>query len=327
MKKYKIAIVGATGLVGRKMLQVLFERNFPFSEIKLFASPKSKGLKINYLDKEFVVEELSKNCFKDIDIALFSAGSEISKEFAPIAANEKCIVIDNSSAWRMDESIPLVVPEVNPDELKKHNYIIANPNCSTIQLVVAIQPLHKKYKIKRLVCSTYQSISGAGQKGIDKLLTELKGENHDDNIKFAFNTVFHPFSDNGFTVEENKMINETKKILNYNFNLAITCVRIPTLGGHSESLNIEFEDDINLNEIRQTLANSTGIVLMDNPEKSIYPYPELVNDTDFVYVGRLRADNTVKNGIYMWVVSDNLRKGAATNAIQIAEKIIDMELI
>lgn len=327
IKTYNIAIVGATGLVGRKMLQVLDEHNFPINEIKLFASKKSVGTKITFKNQELIVEELNQKSFQNIDIALFSAGSDISKEYAPIAADSKCIVIDNSSAWRMDENVPLVVPEVNSNSLFNHKYIIANPNCSTIQLVVALNPLHKNYNVKRVVCSTYQSVSGAGQKGIDKLKTELSNDIYDNNIKFAYNTVFHPFAENGFTIEENKMINELHKILDDKIQIAVTCVRVPTLGGHSESINIEFEKEFEIEDIRYILSNSEGIVLMDNFKENVYPYPEIVNDTDFVYVGRLRKDTTIKNGLYMWVVADNLRKGAATNAVQIAEKMIELDLI
>jgi len=326
-KKYKVAIVGATGLVGRKMLQVLDEHNFPTDEIKLFASKKSAGTKIIFKNQELTVEELNPKSFQKIDIALFSAGSDISKEYAPIAADSKCIVIDNSSAWRMDNNVPLVVPEVNSNSLFNHNYIIANPNCSTIQLVVALNPLHQKFNIKRIVCSTYQSVSGAGQKGIDKLKAELNNEIYDNKIKFAYNTVFHPFAENGFTIEENKMINEIHKILDDKIQMAVTCVRVPTIGGHAESVNIDFENEFDLEDIRYILSNSEGIVLIDNFKENVYPYPEIVNDSDFVYVGRIRKDTTVKNGLYMWVVADNLRKGAATNAVQIAEKMIELELI
>ena len=327
IKTYSIAIVGATGLVGRKMLQILDEHNFPINEIKLFASKKSAGTKINFKNQELIVEELHPKSFKNIDIALFSAGSDISKEYAPIAAKSKCIVIDNSSAWRLDENVPLVVPEVNSKSLFNHNYIIANPNCSTIQLVVALNPLHQKFNIKRVVCSTYQSVSGAGKKGIDKLKAELKDEIYDNNIKYAYNTVFHPFSENRFTIEENKMINELHKILDDKIQIAVTCVRVPTLGGHAESINIEFEKEFQIEDIKYILSNSEGIVLMDNFKENVYPYPEIVNDSDFVYVGRIRKDTTVKNGLYMWIVADNLRKGAATNAVQIAEKMIELDLI
>ncbi len=327
-KEYNIAVVGASGLVGRKMLQVLDERNFPINNLVLLASERSAGKIIKFKGKEYTVKQLAHNSFEGIDIALFSAGGSTSKEYAPSAVKSKCIVIDNSSAWRMVENVPLVVPEVNSDKLAKHNYIIANPNCSTIQLVVALNPIHKKFKINRLVCSTYQSISGAGQKGIDKLMAEISGNKYDNSIPYAFNTAFHTFAENGFTEEENKMIGEIHKIIDDNsFGIAVTCVRVPTLGGHSESINLELDRDFEINEIRELLANSDNIVLMDNPNDNVYPYPQMSNDKDFVYVGRIRRDTTVTKGLYMWVVSDNLRKGAATNAVQIAEKLIEMQLV
>jgi len=328
IKKYNVAVVGASGLVGRKMLQVLEERNFPIKNLKLLASERSAGKSMNFKNQTYIIEKLEHNSFEGVDIALFSAGGDTSKEFAPSAAKSKCIVIDNSSAWRMVDDIPLVVPEVNSHQLNNHNYIIANPNCSTIQLVVALNPIHQKYGIKRLVCSTYQSISGAGQKGVDKLMTELKGEKYDNNVKYAFNTAFHPFDDNGFTVEENKMIKEIHKIMEDDkIGIAVTCVRVPTLGGHSESVNLELENEFEIDDIREILSNSENIVLMDRPEDNIYPYPQLSDDKDFVYVGRIRHDTSVQNGLYLWVVSDNLRKGAATNAVQIAEKMIEMSVV
>lgn len=328
MKLYNVAIVGASGLVGRKMLQVLEERNFPINNLKLLASERSAGRTMKYRGNDLLIEKLEANSFNNVDIALFSAGSNISKEYSKYAVQSKCIVIDNSSAWRMTDGIPLIVPEVNSHQLKEHNYIIANPNCSTIQLVVALHPIHKKYGIKRLVCSTYQSISGAGQKGVDKLMTEISGNEYDSNIKYAYNTAFHSFADNDFTEEENKMINEIHKIMeDTQIGIAVTCVRVPTLGGHSESVNLELEHEYSLEDVRELLANSDNIVLMDKPQENIYPYPQLSNDKDFVFVGRLRRDNSVENGLYLWVVADNLRKGAATNAVQIAEKLIELELV
>lgn len=328
MRKYNVAVVGASGLVGRKMLQVLDERNFPINELKLLASERSSGQTVLFRNNEYIIEKLDINSFNNMDIALFSAGGDCSKEFAPIAASAKCIVIDNSSAWRMDGNVPLVVPEVNPHQLKNHKYIIANPNCSTIQLVVALNPIHQKYGIKRLVCSTYQSVSGAGQKGIDKLNYEIHNAKYDNNIKYAFNTVFHPFSDNGFTVEENKMVNEIHKIMeDDNIGIAVTCVRVPTLGGHAESINLELNNNFDIADIKELLANSEGIKIEDDPTKNLYPYPENSNDRDEVFVGRIRKDTTVVNGLYLWVVADNIRKGAATNAVQIAEKMIEMEII
>ncbi len=327
-RKLNVAVVGATGLVGRTMTKVLEERMFPIDNLKLLASEKSAGKILNGFNNNFLIEKLDENSFEGIDIALFSAGGDIARIFAPIAADSGCIVIDNSSAWRMTDWVPLIVPEVNSHQLVNHKNIIANPNCSTIQLVVAINPLHQRYTISRIVCSTYQSISGAGQKGVDKLMAEIKSEKYDDNIQFAFNTTFHPFSSNGFTIEENKMINEIKKIMeNDKFGIAVTCVRVPTLGGHSESVNLEFENQFEISDVRNILSNSENIVLMDNPEQNIYPSPIIAQDNDFVYVGRIRKDESVKNGLYLWVASDNLRKGAATNAVQIAEKLIEMNLV
>lgn len=317
----KIAIVGATGLVGRKMLQILEEREFPFLDITLMASSRSAGTKIPFNGIEHEVQELKEDSFNDIDIALFSAGGETSKKFSPIAANSNCIVIDNSSAWRMDPDVPLIVPEVNPEEIKNHKNIIANPNCSTIQLVVALKPLQDKFGINRVICSTYQSISGAGQKGVDKLRHEINtGESEDGSKPIAFNTSFHPLEENGFTNEENKMLNETRKIMGLpELKLAYTCVRLPILGGHAESVNLELDKVFTIEEIKSTLSAAEGIEVF---EDSDYPTPLIADDTDPVYVGRLRKDDSAPNGLYMWVVADNLRKGAALNAVQIAEKLI-----
>ncbi len=322
--KPNIGIVGATGLVGRTFLKVIKERKLDYNELFLFASEKSAGTIIKYNEKQYIINEATSEIFKNLDIAFFSAGSDISLKLAPIAAENKCIVIDNSSAWRMKKEIPLIVPEVNPNDFNDDNYIIANPNCSTIQLVAALKPLSDKYGLKRVVCSTYQSISGAGQKGIDKLYREIEG-NFLDNKKIAFSTLFHSF-DVGmdFTNEEIKMINETRKILNLpDLAIAVTCVRVPTLGGHGESINVELKNDFDIKEVFDLIANTKGLVLMDNPAEDIYPTPEISNNTDEVYIGRIRRDNSVENGLYLWVVADNVRKGAATNAIQIAELIIN----
>lgn len=318
-----IGIVGATGLVGRTFLKVIEERRLPFNEISFYASAKSAGTKINFLNKDYIVKEATPAIFDNLDIALFSAGGSTSLKLAPFAQKKKCIVIDNSSAWRMHHDVPLVVPEVNSDELMNHDYIIANPNCSTIQLVAALKPLADKYGIKRVVCSTYQSISGAGQKGIDKLMNEIQGNSLDEK-PIAFSTLFHSFDDGEvFTNEEIKMINETRKILNLpDLKIAVTCVRVPTLGGHCESVNIELQNEFEIFDVRRLFANTPGIVLMDSPDKEIYPTPSITNNTDPVYVGRIRRDDTVNNGLYLWVVADNVRKGAATNAVQIAEKLI-----
>lgn len=328
MKK-KIAIVGATGFVGRKMLQVLIEHEFPFESIKALASKKSVGTEIKYQDTAVIVEELTADSFDGIDVALFSAGSAISKEFAPIAATKGCYVIDNSSCWRQVEGIPLVVPEVNPQDLRAESKIIANPNCSTIQLVLPLKALHDKFGLKRVVCSTYQSITGAGQKGVEKLNTELSGKSYGDRHPIAFNAIFHAAEDNsGFTFEEQKMFFETRKILGISdLNLAYTCVRLPILGGHCESVNIELEQDFTLDDVRQTLANFKGITVVDDLVTEQYPTPITANESDQVFVGRIRKDDSVKNGLYLWVVSDNIRKGAATNTVQIAEKMLELGIL
>ena len=326
MDKKNIAIVGATGLVGRTMLKVLEERNFPINNLKLYASARSAGKKLNFAGKEYIVEETNENSFQDIDIALFSAGKEASKKYAPIAASNGCVVIDNSSAWRMDTAVPLVVPEVNKEVLKDYKGIIANPNCSTIQLMLVLKPLQDNYGLKRVVASTYQSISGAGQSGIDKLMSEIKNKAEIKSESIAYNTNFHTISDeNGFTEEEIKMINETRKILDLpDLPIAVTCVRLPILGGHGESVNVELNKEYNINDIRELLARSENLILMDKPLENIYPTPAVSKDKDEVFVGRLRIDNSVKNGLYFWVVADNIRKGAATNAVQIAELYKDI---
>lgn len=331
MKKFNVAVVGATGLVGRTMIQVLEERNFPVNKLILTASERSVGKKLNFNDTEIELRELSEELFKEVDIALFSAGGEMSKEWAPKAAKQGAIVIDNSSAWRMEEGIPLVVPEVNPNTLKSHTGIIANPNCSTIQLVVALKPIKDKYGIERFVCSTYQSISGAGQKGMDKLNYELQNSDTEDEEKhpIAFNTMFHPLSQaNGFTQEENKMYNEIRKIMDIpDMKFAITCVRLPILGGHAESVNLELKKDFNIEDIKPLLSQSENIEIVDDMENEEYPTPFSVAGRDEVFIGRIHRDHSTKYGLYLWVVADNLRKGAATNAVQIAEKLAEMDLV
>lgn len=323
-----IGIVGATGLVGRKMLQVLEERNFPVGELRFFSSPKSAGIALNYQDRLIKVEDANKSSFKGLNIVLFSAGKEASQNIAPKAVSEGCIVIDNGSYWRMDRNVPLVVPEVNPQDAFKHNGIIANPNCSTIQLVVALKPLNDNFKIRRVVVSTYQSVSGAGKKGLNQLFAELKGELPSERIsshQIAFNTVFHKISDDSlYSEEEIKMMNETRKILNLpDLKISVTCVRIPVTGGHSESVNIEFEKPFELNDIINTLKSQKGIKILDEPEKEKYPTPAFVENKDEVFIGRIRKDESIENGLNLWVVADNLRKGAATNAVQIAELLIN----
>lgn len=328
MKGYNVAIVGATGLVGRKMLQVLEERNFPIRNLLLLASEKSIGVELKFKDESIKVEKLTTMKFKNVDIALFSAGSNISIEFAPEAVKQGCIVIDNSSAFRLNKDVPLVVPEVNREEIFKHNGIIANPNCSTIQLVVVLKPLHDKFKIKRVIVSTYQSVTGAGKRGLDQLMDEING-GKSANPKFphqiAFNCIPHidEFYEDGYSKEEHKIIRETQKIMNdKNIKITATCVRVPTVGGHSESVNIEFEKGFDIGEIKKVLSNSPGIIVMDEPFSNIYPMPILSNERDEVFVGRIRRDTSVENGLNLWIVADNLRKGAATNAVQIAEEII-----
>jgi len=323
----RIAVVGATGMVGRMFLKVLEERQLPIDEYVLFASKRSAGNIVTFMGKEYIIQELNESSFDSkFDIALFSAGGETSLKYAPIAASKGCIVIDNSSAWRMDKDVPLVVPEVNPEEIFNHKGIIANPNCSTIQAVVPLKPLHDKYKIKRIIYSTYQAVSGAGQQGYMDLKSGINGESPK---KFPYpifgNCLPHidVFLDNGYTKEEMKMINETKKILkDDNLKITATTVRVPVFHGHSESINVEFEKDFDLNELKETLATFEGIVLQDDLKNNLYPMAITSENRDEVFVGRIRRDESVKSGINMWVVADNIRKGAATNAVQIAEKII-----
>jgi aspartate-semialdehyde dehydrogenase len=328
MMKYNVAVVGATGLVGRKMVQVLEERNFPIKNLRLLASKKSVGKTIKFRSKDIQVEELCADSFKDINIALFSAGGTISKEYAPIAVNSGTIVIDNSSAWRMEQNVPLVVPEVNPQDIFKHRGIIANPNCSTIQLVVVLKPLHDIFKIKRVIVSTYQGVTGAGKKALDQLEGEILN-NQETEKKFphpiAYNVIpqVDSFTESGYTKEELKMVNETKKIMGDNsIQITATCVRVPVIGGHSESVNIEFERTFKIEEVFNILMKAPGVKVQDDITKSIYPMPILSHEKDDVYVGRIRRDNTVPSGLNLWIVSDNLRKGAATNAVQIAEELI-----
>lgn len=327
-KRYNIAISGATGLVGRTMLKVLEQRNFPVGNLKLLASGRSAGVQIPFKNDIYTVQEISGDSFEDIDIALFSAGKDVSVQFADAAARSGCVVIDNGSYWRMHPEVPLVVPEVNPDALNKHYGIIANPNCSTIQLVVPLKSINDKYTLKRVVVSTYQSISGAGQKGIDQLNSEIAGQEPASRVtshQIAFNTVFHKITEEfGYSEEELKMINETRKILGLaNLSITMTCVRLPILGGHGESVNIETELPFSLQELKDSLSSSNGIIIKDKPELEIYPTPKDANGTDEVYIGRIRRDNSIENGLNLWIVADNVRKGAASNAVQIAEKLIE----
>ena len=324
MKTYKIAIVGATGLVGRTALKVFEEKNFSNLKFTLFSSKKSAGTKLKFLNTDFIVRELTDSSFDEkFDFALFSAGAETSKHFAPIAASKGCIVIDNSSAFRMDDKVPLIVPEVNFEDAKNHHNIIANPNCSTIQAVVALKPLDDKFKIKRIVYSTYQAVSGAGKLGLQDL------EQH-STLKFQ-----HPIYDNclpqidtflvnHYTKEEMKMVNETRKILKHpNLSITATAVRVPVTNCHGESINVVFEKSFELTDIFKTLKSAPGIIVQDDIENDIYPIASNVNGHDEVFVGRIRKDFSIKNGLNLWIVADNLRKGAASNAIQIIEKMIN----
>lgn len=324
-ERYNVGVVGATGLVGRTIIRILEESGFPLEKLGLFASSRSAGSIIYYQGNPITVEELTENSFDGMDIALFSAGATIGRQYAPIAASYGCVVIDNGSYWRMHPDVPLVVPEVNPEALSRHHGIIANPNCSTIQLMVALKPIVDSYIIKRVVVSTYQSISGAGQKGLNKLNYELEGfDKREGKHRIAFSAMFHPVSDNPYyTVEEKKMIDESRKILGIpDLKLNVTCVRLPILGGHAETVNIEFDTNFDIDEIRRKLAEFPGIIVMDDLTNEEYPTPEISADTNPVYVGRIRRDDTVDNGLNLWVVADNLRKGAATNAVQIAEKVV-----
>ena len=327
MKKYNVAVVGATGMVGRTFLKVLEELKLPVENYYLFASARSAGSKVEFIGKEYTVEELTENSFdRDIDIALFSAGGSTSEKFAPIAASKGVVVIDNSSAWRMDPEVPLVVPEVNADDIAWNKGIIANPNCSTIQAMVALKPLHDKYKIKRVVYSTYQAVSGAGMAGYMDLENGLKGE---APKKFphpiAGNCLPHidVFLPNGYTKEEMKMVNETHKILgDDSIKVTATTVRVPVFNSHSESINVEFHNQFDLDELKQVLADAPGIVIQDDPENNVYPLA-LNAGTNETYVGRIRRDESVESGVNLWVVADNIRKGAAANAVQIAQRLIE----
>ena len=327
-KKYKVAIVGATGLVGRTVLKVLEEKNFSHVYYNLFSSAKSAGSKIRFLNEDYIVRKLTKETFKEnFDYAIFCAGSNVSKTYAPIAVKNGCTVIDNSSVFRMDPNVPLVVPEVNPEDILKHSGIISNPNCSTIQAVLPLKPINDKYKIKRIIYSTYQAVSGAGRFGIEDLETKAS---KNTLKKFPYpiynNCLPHIdiFMEDGYTKEEHKMINETRKILhNPNLPITVTTVRVPVINCHSECINVELEEKYDLYDVKMILENFPGIIVADNPEKNIYPIATLVDGNDEVFVGRIRRDFSVDNALNMWVVADNLRKGAATNAIQILEKLIN----
>jgi aspartate-semialdehyde dehydrogenase len=328
----KIAVVGSTGLVGSVMLRVLEQRNIPVTELIPVASEKSKGRSLLFQGKQIPISNLDEALEKKPDIVLFSAGGDVSLQWAPRFANVGTFVIDNSSAWRMDKTKKLIVPEINSQELTKDDHIIANPNCSTIQLVMALNPLHKEYQIKRLVISTYQSITGSGIKAVHQLENERKG---------IYDKKFYPhpidknclphcdvFKEEGYTKEELKLVNETHKILDdYDIGITATAVRVPVEGGHSESVNVEFARDFKMEDVRKILSDSQGIILQDNPDENLYPMPVSSQGKDEVFVGRLRRDNSQANSLNMWIVSDNLRKGAATNAVQIAEYLIEKEFV
>jgi aspartate-semialdehyde dehydrogenase len=329
---YVVAVVGATGAVGNEMITTLDERDFPVRNLRLFASERSEGKKLSYTDREISVETLRENSFEGIDIALFSAGAERSKVWAPVAVRSGCVVVDNSSQWRMNPEVPLVVPEVNPDDLKWHKGIIANPNCSTIQMVVVLKPIHDAAKIRRVVVTTFQAVSGTGQKAIDELLQQTK-----DLLNFreatcnvypyqiAFNVLPHidKFLENDYTKEEMKMVNETRKIMGDDLiRVTATTVRVPVFRGHSESVNIETERKLTANDVRAILSRAPGVFVFDAPHKNVYPIPVDVAGKDETYVGRIREDESIEKGINLWIVADNLRKGAALNAVQIAERLI-----
>ena len=327
MKQVNLAIVGATGMVGRTFLKVLEERNFPIKNLYLFSSEKSAGTELVFRGKEYKVEALTEASFdRDMDIALFSAGGDVSKKFAPIARDHGVIVVDNSSAWRMEKDIPLVVPEVNPNDVDWNNGIIANPNCSTIQSVVPLVKLHEALKIKRIVYSTYQAVSGSGVGGMKDLENGINGgENKKYPYQIAYNCLPHidEFLDNGYTKEEMKMINETRKILHRpDLKITATTVRVPVKNSHSESINVEFENDFEMNELLETLKSFPNLILVDNPSTNTYPMAIVATGHDEVFVGRVRRDDSVDFGVNLWVVADNIRKGAASNAIQIMEKLM-----
>lgn len=328
----KVAIVGATGLVGSEILTVLAERNFPVTELIPVASERSKGKEIEFKGKKYKVVTPPEAIALKPDVALFSAGGDTSTEYAPQFAQAGITVVDNSSAWRMDPAKKLVVPEVNGDVLSKEDKIIANPNCSTIQMVVVLQPLHVKYKIKRVVVSTYQSVTGTGVKAVTQLMDERAGKDGEKAYPYPIDLNVIPhidvFQDNGYTKEEMKMINETNKIMgDDSIRVTATTVRIPVMGGHSEALNIEFENDFDVDEVRQLLAQQEGVVVVDDPANLQYPMPKDAHGKDEVFVGRIRRDESQDKTLNLWVVADNLRKGAATNAVQIAELLVKRGLI
>ena len=332
-----VAVVGATGAVGREMLNTLHERAFPCTQVVALASARSAGERVDYGDTSLVVRELTKDSFAGVDLALFSAGGSVSETFAPHAVASGCVVVDNSSTWRMDERCPLVVPEVNAEALKKHKGIIANPNCSTIQMVVALKPLHDAATITRVVVSTYQAVSGTGAKGLEELERQVRhmfnGQDPDNTVyphRIAFNCLPHidVFLDNDYTKEEMKMVNETVKIFNDpSIRVTATCVRVPVFYGHSESVNIETAKPLGAREARAILAQAPGVQVVDNPDQKMYPMPLDAAGEDAVFVGRIRNDESRANCLNLWIVADNIRKGAALNAVQIAETLVAHKLL
>ncbi|KYO66507.1 aspartate-semialdehyde dehydrogenase [Thermovenabulum gondwanense] len=337
MKKYNVAVVGATGAVGRTMLKVLEERDFPVNNILLLASSRSEGLSLEFKGKTYRVKEAQPSDFEGIDIALFSAGKEISLNLAPEAVKRGAVVIDNSNAFRLKEDVPLVVPEVNSADLLWHKGLIANPNCSTIQMVVVLKPLHDRAKIKRVVVSTYQAVSGTGLEAIEELKVQsdeiLKGKTPEAKVyphPIAFNLLPHidVFDETGYSLEEWKMVHETKKIMgDKDIRVSATTVRVPVLNCHSESVNVEFYNKITREEAIEILSKAEGVVVRDDPSNKVYPMPFYISGKNEVFVGRIRQDFTVESGLNLWIVADNLRKGAAYNAVQIAERLINMNLI
>jgi aspartate-semialdehyde dehydrogenase len=336
MKKYRVAIVGATGLVGQEFIRILEQRHFPMSSIRLYASDRSVGKRLKVNNQEIEVKETSSDSFESIDIALFSAGADISRQFSPLAARAGATVVDNSAAFRMEPDVPLVVPEINPDDVKSHQGIIANPNCSTIQMVVALYPLHKVNPIRRITIATYQAVSGTGSAAIEELRVQsrviLDGGRATPQVypyQIAFNLLpeIDVFLDNGYTKEEWKMVEETRKIMHApDMAISATCVRVPVYVGHSEVVQAEFTRPMSVEEARQLLAQAPGVKVMDDPITRLYPYPALAAGRDEVFVGRIRRDASHPNGLVLWIVSDNLRKGAALNAIQIAEELVRRDL-
>lgn len=343
MRKYNVAILGATGAVGQEFLRLIEERNFPFGELKMLASKRSAGKKITFMGKEYTVEEATDDSFKGVEIALFAGGSA-SKTFAPAAVKHGAVVIDNSSAFRMDPNVPLIVPEVNPEAIKEHKGIIANPNCSTIIMLMALKPLHDYAKIKRVVVSTYQAVSGAGKEGLEELEAQVKAIANDQEVEcnifpsasqpkhyqIAFNLLpqIDVFVEDDYTKEEMKMVNETHKIFNdYTIGISATTVRVPVYRSHSESINLEFENEISAAKAKELLAAFPGVIVDDDPSQQVYPMPLYTSDKNEVFVGRIRPDKSVAHGLNLWVVGDQIRKGAALNALQIAEYMIAHDLI